>query len=319
MIAALARQQPIFGPGVKWKYSNIGLSLAGLIVAALSGQPYAVYVKREIFDPLGMADSSLGLPADTSRFALAYGPKLPGRPQRHKRASPPGYAIGPAVDLCSTVLDLARFGMFQLRGRHAKSPTGGLDPITFGQMHRVHAISESWKLAFGLGFQVRSALDTTLVGHGGSHIGFRSQLDISVDDKLVAVVAANGDDVERTLYTEKALKLLVPHVRRLKAEAQKRRKPSVDLAKYVGRYRNDGGDVLILVSQGRLAATYIGGEEPEDHLIKLEPVAEHTFRIDDPFGGPDGELLTFDVDPRSGEVLGIHMAGTPRKRLPTRR
>lgn len=72
---------------------------------------------------------------------------------------------------------------------------------------------------------------------------------------------------------------------------------------------------MILIAKGRLVATYVGREAPEEALIQLEPIAEHVFRIDDPFGGPDGELLTFEVDADNGQVLGFDMGGTPRKKV----
>jgi CubicO group peptidase (beta-lactamase class C family) len=36
-----------------WKYSNLGLALAGEIVAAVSGRPYAEYITEHVLTPLG--------------------------------------------------------------------------------------------------------------------------------------------------------------------------------------------------------------------------------------------------------------------------
>jgi len=51
----------LFKPGTKFSYQSTGMLLAGTIVEKLAGMPLRKFEKREIFDPLGMKDSSLGL------------------------------------------------------------------------------------------------------------------------------------------------------------------------------------------------------------------------------------------------------------------
>ena len=77
-----ARVAP-FAPEVRWKYSNLAYSVAGLIVEAVSGQSYADYIQREIFQPLGMNASSVD--KNVSGLAVGYGRRMPdgsGRPIR---------------------------------------------------------------------------------------------------------------------------------------------------------------------------------------------------------------------------------------------
>ena len=45
-------------PGTAWHYSNANYVLAGLVVERASGTGYAEHVRRRIFTPLGMTDSS---------------------------------------------------------------------------------------------------------------------------------------------------------------------------------------------------------------------------------------------------------------------
>jgi CubicO group peptidase (beta-lactamase class C family) len=55
VLSALVRQPaPHFTPGEKWEYSNSGYILLALIVEKVSGQPYRLFLKRNIFMPLGM-------------------------------------------------------------------------------------------------------------------------------------------------------------------------------------------------------------------------------------------------------------------------
>jgi CubicO group peptidase (beta-lactamase class C family) len=59
-------------PGEAFAYSNGNYVLAGLIVERASGEPYAQYVQRHIFTPLGMRDSYVALDA-AKRAGLATG------------------------------------------------------------------------------------------------------------------------------------------------------------------------------------------------------------------------------------------------------
>ena len=59
-------------PGAAFAYSNGNYVLAGLIIERASGEPYAQYVQRHIFTPLGMRHSYVALDA-AKRAGLATG------------------------------------------------------------------------------------------------------------------------------------------------------------------------------------------------------------------------------------------------------
>lgn len=60
-----------YEPGTLWSYSNINYQLLAEAVAATSGVSFAAYVDRNIFRPLGMADSWVDAPIDSSRTTRA--------------------------------------------------------------------------------------------------------------------------------------------------------------------------------------------------------------------------------------------------------
>src|SRR5687767_8136225 len=59
-VLALARQAaPNEKPGVEWDYSNTGYFLLGVVIARVSGQSLAEFSRQQIFEPLGMKNTSI--------------------------------------------------------------------------------------------------------------------------------------------------------------------------------------------------------------------------------------------------------------------
>ncbi|HWM85815.1 MAG TPA: serine hydrolase domain-containing protein, partial [Kofleriaceae bacterium] len=54
ILDALRGVEPEFPPGERVKYSNLGMALAGLVVARTSGQQYRRYIEERFLRPLGM-------------------------------------------------------------------------------------------------------------------------------------------------------------------------------------------------------------------------------------------------------------------------
>src|SRR5262249_9125051 len=69
----LPQQETVRPPDIEWKYSNLGLALAGEIVAAVSGQSYEDYIEQHILDPLGMNSTYIRSPdPHHPQLATAY-------------------------------------------------------------------------------------------------------------------------------------------------------------------------------------------------------------------------------------------------------
>ena len=62
-----------FQPGTRWLYSH-GMDVCARLVEVMSGLPYDEFLRREIFEPLGMVDTGFFVPEDDlDRFAACYG------------------------------------------------------------------------------------------------------------------------------------------------------------------------------------------------------------------------------------------------------
>jgi CubicO group peptidase (beta-lactamase class C family) len=288
----------------RWKYSNLGAVLAGEVVAAVAKVPYPDFVSRHILEPLGMAATLVAAPAaDLPRLATGYTRKLPGR-ERTTAPFTDLRGLTAAGNMTTSVTDLARFAMLQLRG----GPAGGAQVLsgrTLAEMQRIHWLEPEWQAGWGLGFRVERVRGKTIVGHGGSVPGFRAELRICPADKVAAVALVNADDGDVVMYADRALEWVGAAI----AEATKPPTPAADPAwqRYVGGYRSVWGDLQVVVRGGELMA--IGPTAPDPLLATatLKPAGEHTFRVETKNGyGVPGELAVFELDP-AGRVTRVRL------------
>src|ERR1700719_2411620 len=61
LVPSFASKPLAFEPGSQWKYCQSGILTLGRIVEIVSGKPFEVFLRKRIFDPLGMKDTTLYL------------------------------------------------------------------------------------------------------------------------------------------------------------------------------------------------------------------------------------------------------------------
>jgi CubicO group peptidase (beta-lactamase class C family) len=291
----LPAQETALPTETEWKYSNLGLTLAGEIVAAVSGRPYPDYVTQHILEPLGMRRTFVtSPPADHPDLAAGHGRRLPGA-GRGVAPYTDGRGITPAANMTTCVSDLARFARLQFR----EGPAGGeqiLQSSTLREMQRVHWLQPDWIAGWGLGFRIMRTAGQTYVGHGGSLRGYRTQIQLRPADRIGVIVFTNADDGNPMLVVDKAFEWVAPAIRAA-APPPPPPGPPPGWERYAGRYRNAWNDLQVLVVEGRLALVDPSLPDPMPFVVWLHPVAEHTFRSETKNGfGTNAEPVIFDVD-----------------------
>ncbi len=306
MRAALPSQSLALLPGTQWKYSNLGLALAGEIVEAVAGMPYAAYVQQHILDPLGMTQTYVQPTPETPNLATGYGLR-PAQGPREVVPFTDCKGITPAANMASCVADLAKFAMLQLRG----GPAGGaqiLKGASLREMHQIHYLHPNWQTGRGLGFHIWRLHGKTLVGHGGALEGYRTDLQACPEDKVAAVVLANGHDVVPIFYMDKIFKWVAPAL--VKAAAPPPAPaPVAEWQRYVGRYHNIwANNVQVLIYHDKLTVIFAEADDPLLYPVTLTPLEDGRFRIEggDPAGN-NGEIAWFETD-ATGRVTKFHMA-----------
>ena len=304
--SALPTQELALPTASDWKYSNLGLTLAGEIVAAISGMPYTTYVTEQILQPLGMTNTFVEtVPADHPLLATGYGRRLPDGTRTHGLHTD-CRGIGAAANMAANVEDLAKFIMLQFRG----GPRQGAQLLagsSLREMHRAQWLNDDWSAGRGLGFYLWRLHGRTLVGHGGALQGYRTELQCAPADKVGAIVLTNADDGMPLLYIDKIFQWIVPAILKAAAPTPAAETETANWQPYVGRYRNPWGDSQVLIYNGELVIIYPADPEPLASMTKLKPVAAHTFRMEskDRFGA-QGELAHFVLD-ETGHVTSLQL------------
>jgi CubicO group peptidase (beta-lactamase class C family) len=336
VIEALPTQETILPTETEWKYSNLALSLAGEIVAAVSGQAYPDYIQTHILDPLGMNSTFVKSP-DPDHPQIATGYRR--RPPDGSRGISPftdARGITAAANMSTTVEDLARFAMLQFRVKRASSPLSEVEaasnplseveaasnplseveaasnPLsilrgsTLREMQRVHWLEPDWTAGWGLGWRISRERNKTYISHGGSVPGYRTQLKICPADKTAVIALTNADDGDPGMYAERAFQWVADAIlEAVKLDEPEISAPPLTWQRYVGKYRNAWGDSQILILNGQLVSIDPSQSDPSAAVTKLIPVAEHTFRMETGNGfGNQGELVVFELDD-AGEVQRV--------------
>lgn len=301
--ATISNQSTILPTETRWKYSNLALSLAGEIVATVSGQEYSDYIRQQILNPLGMNDTHVhAIDPEHPQLATGYGRRLPDGIRQHSPYTD-CRGITPAANMASTVEDLARFAMWQLQDETAD--TAILHSNTRREMQRIHWLQDDWQAGWGLGFYIWRRQGKTYIGHGGALQGYRTEVQLCPKEKLFAVVLTNADDGMPLMYMEKIFDWVFPAI--AKAVAPLPEPPQAELIwqQYVGKYRNAWGDVQILIFKDELLMIDPSQPDPMVAPTKLVPMGEHAFRMESEVGFMNhGEWALFELDDQ-GQVVRV--------------
>jgi CubicO group peptidase (beta-lactamase class C family) len=220
-IAAM-RPEPRWVPGRKAGYHHASSwFLLGEVVRRLDGRPFASFAREEVFEPLGMLDSWVGMPVETyrelreqNRLCPVYdteGP--PGGPPVPQGWDSEAWCTGthPGGNGYGPISQLGRFyEMLLARGQTASGPAVRriLSPQAVEAAtarHRVGMLDHTFQhvLDWGLGFIVDSrhyGAETVPYGYGDhasprtfGHSGYRSSTGFADPEQGLAVALAfNG-------------------------------------------------------------------------------------------------------------------------------
>ena len=195
-------QRPLdFEPGSKWAYCNPGIDTLGRVIEVVSGEPYEDFLKKRIFDPLEMKDTTFyPTKQQLQRVPPIYN-KKDGKlvaAENPVTGPPTGarYPI-PAGGLYSTGADLARLYQLMLNnGTLGKvrllSPesVATMTKVQTGDLKTGFSEGMGWGLGWGVvrtPTGVTEMLSPSSYGHGGAY-GTQCWLDPKQDLFVILLI-----------------------------------------------------------------------------------------------------------------------------------
>jgi CubicO group peptidase (beta-lactamase class C family) len=273
----LAGQEALYPADRYYQYSNLGMTLAGEVVASVSGQAYEDYVRANILAPLELNDTDTGFPADARAERIATGYGYPGREAGYPVM--PRYdarAITPAAGFTSTALDLARFASWQFR-LLGGSTEEVLRPDTLREMQRVQWMDWDWSVARGLAFGVYRVGERTLSGHAGDCPGFNTRLFLDPVSRYAVITMANRNATDVDGYAVKLLDIVESGGT---PADDGRDAPAVDFSAYAGSFdaRPWSGEDLVFRWADGVAMVSLPSMDPLGEMVQLKHVEGDRFR-----------------------------------------
>jgi hypothetical protein len=173
----------VYPPGATYQYSNLGFGLLDYVIARKSGRSYADFMRREVFAPLRLTHTSVGLNGSPMTvFAQRY--DAANKPIPYYTFDHPG-----ASEVYSSANDLVRFGMYHL-GVQVPGQRQILARETVQDMQR-NVAEEAPGSTRGLGWGIRSVFGVRRVSHGGGMPGVSTLLALYPEEQVVIVVLLN--------------------------------------------------------------------------------------------------------------------------------
>jgi CubicO group peptidase (beta-lactamase class C family) len=153
-------------PGTQWNYHNPNYHVAARLVEVASGLPFDEYLRRRVFEPLGMHDSTTTNTDDqpvaglADGYTFAYGQSI--------STEAPGYFVAGSGGVVTTAFDMAKWLMMQNSG--GETPDGE-QLLSAEGIETMHTQSEPG--GYALGWDTDGPTDDpTEVSHGGTEYTF---------------------------------------------------------------------------------------------------------------------------------------------------
>lgn len=180
----------LFDPGTQYRYSSFGWIVVSAAVEAAAGEPFLNFMRKNVFESLGMESTVPDSTTNPPGQASVYFPRF---------AADPRYGPDPMRDVdytcyagasvfLSTPSDMVRFAMGITSGRLLK-------PETVSLLQAEQQLASGAGTGYGLGWDIETEKvnveDTRVVGHDGDQLAgeVSSLITLPKNDIVVSVIS----------------------------------------------------------------------------------------------------------------------------------
>jgi CubicO group peptidase (beta-lactamase class C family) len=318
----------------KWGYTNSAFLTAGQIIPKVTGKPWEVYLKENIFAPLGMINT-LALTADISKSLDRTVPHTLVNGQLTALPYCQIDGLAPAGAISSSVNDMSKWVMAQLNdgkvGSRQVIPLAAINATREAQdiVGTVkHLNGESGYELYGLGWFLEDYENHQLVMHTGGVNGYLTSVTLVPKEHLGIIVLTNTDQnsffealkweimdayFKRPFrdYSAKYLALFKSHQtaedqkdKKLRDSVALNRPPQLLPAGYTGKYVNDLYGSMT-VTQGLNNDLEMRFEHHPKMYAHLQPLGGNRFYVT--FSDPTYGKAVFPFTVENGKVTGVRV------------
>ncbi|MEM8889335.1 MAG: serine hydrolase domain-containing protein [Bacteroidota bacterium] len=172
-------------PGTMYRYTTYGYVVLGVVIERVSGMEYEAYMKKHVWEPAGMKNTSI----ERKGVTVANSSKLYKRTDKGELKKDLKTNLSmktPGGGILSTTNDLLKFGQAILDHKLIKEETFELMATRSGLKKQGNPYGMGWFL-----YKDETDRRGRIIGHSGSQSGTSSQLMILLDAKIVVAVMSN--------------------------------------------------------------------------------------------------------------------------------
>lgn len=175
-----------FQAGTQYRYSNTGYAILALIVEQVSGQPFAQFLKENIFKPLKMKTTVAFEEGKSVVANRAYGNSLEQNTWKQTDQSLTSAVLGDG-GIYTNVLEYTKWIKallsYKLINEELQKKAWSSTILDNGKI-----------IDYGYGWHVETFNNITHPFHDGSSIGFRNSVGLFPDQNLMVVILTNRNE-----------------------------------------------------------------------------------------------------------------------------
>lgn len=318
----------------KWGYTNSAFLTAGQIIPKVTGKPWEIYVRENIFAPLGMMNT-LALSADITKSLNRTVPHTLVNGQLTAIPYCQIDGMAPCGSISSSVNDMSKWVLAQLNdgkvGQRQMIPASAIEATHQPQDYVGSVTYLSGEMSYelyGLGWFLQTYDNRQIVSHTGGVNGYVSSVTMVPKEHLGIVILTNTDAnnfyeamkwdiIDAYLkqpfrdYNDKYLNRFKANQQRENAEDKKlrdsvalNRMPALPAAQYTGRYVNELYGSMT-VSQGMGNDLEMRFEHHPKMYAHLQPLGGNRFYVT--FSDPVLGKAVFPFTVVNGKVTGVRV------------
>jgi len=289
------QSMPNFPAGTQYSYSNTGYNLAAIIIARVTGKPFAEFEQERLFKPLGMTHTSWR--DDFTRVVKGRAIAYEARPDGFHQDMPFENIHGNG-GLLTTVGDLLKWN------QHFTTPGIIGDTSFVKAQETVGIFNNNQPGTYAMGLVVGTYRGVKQIDHSGSTAGYRAHLARYPDQGLSVAVLCNVSTGAATQYAHDVVDAVIPSALG-PAPARPAPAPATpaapaaprDFAAYPGTYVSDDAETTLIAA---IEGNGLVLKRRPDTVIRLTPAGANP----DVFTSSLGQI-SFRRDAPNGKIIGL--------------